>query len=311
MNRLVQGTIAAGIAMLANSGASWALECSATAVPVVFSSVNSSSTSLTESGSGAIDVNCDGGTGNETVYICLTLGAGGGSGMGNARYLSSTAPPSYSLFVNGRTALTVDVSVPIGTVTLSDGSGSASYLISGTIDWTGHSGGFSSQSYTFTGSEFVMTFGGDDACAETVGISNVSNFSVSGSIYPACTVDATALNFDMLGASIVSAVDQVASVHVNCPVTTSYTVTLGDGLWPGNGPFIGRAMKNVSANAFITYELFKDEARNQAWTGIGGTGTGFTESIPVYGRIPAPQIGLVAGAYSDTIVVTVTYDQPD
>ncbi|WP_280527698.1 spore coat protein U domain-containing protein [Ciceribacter thiooxidans] len=37
-----------------------------------------------------------------------------------------------------------------------------------------------------------------------------------------------------------------------------------------------------------------------------GTGTGLTENVSVYGRVPA-QSTPAPGTYTDTIVVTVTY----
>ncbi|CAN7608747.1 spore coat protein U domain-containing protein [Pararhizobium sp. LjRoot255] len=37
-----------------------------------------------------------------------------------------------------------------------------------------------------------------------------------------------------------------------------------------------------------------------------GTGTGVAQSVPVYGRVPAPTTP-TQGLYSDTIVATVTY----
>ena len=39
---------------------------------------------------------------------------------------------------------------------------------------------------------------------------------------------------------------------------------------------------------------------------LGGTGTAATQSIPVYGRVPA-QATPPPGTYSDTVVATVTY----
>ncbi len=63
----------------------------------------------------------------------------------------------------------------------------------------------------------------------------------------------------------------------------------------------------------ITYGLYKDAARSQLWedantpgSTVAGTGTGSAQSATVYGRVSA-QGTPSAGAYSDTVVVTVTY----
>jgi spore coat protein U-like protein len=62
----------------------------------------------------------------------------------------------------------------------------------------------------------------------------------------------------------------------------------------------------------ITYGLYQDSARSNAWGDtIGtntesGTGTGSNQALTVYGRVGA-QITSSPGSYSDAVVVTVTY----
>jgi spore coat protein U-like protein len=63
----------------------------------------------------------------------------------------------------------------------------------------------------------------------------------------------------------------------------------------------------------LEYNLYLDPARTQVWgDGTGGTGVyrgralGQPVSVPVYARL-APRQGLPAGAYSDSIVVTLEY----
>jgi spore coat protein U-like protein len=61
----------------------------------------------------------------------------------------------------------------------------------------------------------------------------------------------------------------------------------------------------------VTYGLYKDAARSLPWgstAGVNtasGTGTGLTQTLTVYGRVP-PQTTPNAGAYTDTIVATGT-----
>jgi spore coat protein U-like protein len=70
----------------------------------------------------------------------------------------------------------------------------------------------------------------------------------------------------------------------------------------------------TSGGNLLIYSLYTDAARTRIWgdgsltTGtITGTGTGAPESRTIYGRIVSGQIGLVAGSYTDTTSVTVSY----
>jgi spore coat protein U-like protein len=61
----------------------------------------------------------------------------------------------------------------------------------------------------------------------------------------------------------------------------------------------------------LTYNLYTDASRLISWgDGSGGSSTvsmtGAAADIPVYGRMAARQ-NVPAGAYADTIVVTITY----
>lgn len=293
------------------SSAAWSqVACTAASVPVTFASVYSGGT-LTESGSGALDVSCTGGTASETVYLCATLGAGSGLGDGttNTRYLTGSTPPVYSLLANGATALAIDQPVALGSITLGGGAGSASFILSGTIDWTGYVGGYADLQSTFA-DQFLLTYGSQPDCTGTGGSSQIAGFSVSGSIFPSCTVDASPMAFGSVAATNSPDIDQTATITVNCPTDVSYTVSLGDGLWYANGSAGSRAMK-AAGNDFLSYALFEDALRQQPWNGVPGTGASQNQSITVYGRIPSGQNNLAAGTYSDIVVVTVEYTLPD
>jgi spore coat protein U-like protein len=61
----------------------------------------------------------------------------------------------------------------------------------------------------------------------------------------------------------------------------------------------------------VGYQLYRDSGRTQVWgdtAGLtyGGTGDGATQSIPVYGRVPA-QAPQPSGTYVDTVTATVTF----
>jgi spore coat protein U-like protein len=78
--------------------------------------------------------------------------------------------------------------------------------------------------------------------------------------------------------------------------------------------YAGRTLRNGTNS--LVYNLYTNAARTQIWGNGTDSSLRVTQSfaglllvdrtIPVYGRIPARQ-NVRAGAYSDTIIVTVTY----
>jgi spore coat protein U-like protein len=64
----------------------------------------------------------------------------------------------------------------------------------------------------------------------------------------------------------------------------------------------------------LNYNIYTSAARTTVWGNgtsgtatIGGTGTGTSQSVTVYGRVGSGQTSVPAGAYADTVAVTVTY----
>jgi spore coat protein U-like protein len=130
-----------------------------------------------------------------------------------------------------------------------------------------------------------------------------------------CTVTATGVSFGTYNMLTAAPNDATGTVRVTCilllDLAGSFTVDLSPGV---SGSYTARTLRN-GANS-LTYNLYTDAARTQLW----GNGTGGSNrvtqnfaglllvdrSYTVYGRIPALQ-NVRSGAYSDTIVVTVTY----
>lgn len=96
-------------------------------------------------------------------------------------------------------------------------------------------------------------------------------------------------------------------VILSCDSPTNVEVGLSTG---SSGSHANRTMS--SAGSEMRYNLYVDSGRTAVWgDGTGGSSTvavnaGASENVTVYGRI-APDQNLPAGAYSDMIVVTVTY----
>lgn len=123
-----------------------------------------------------------------------------------------------------------------------------------------------------------------------------------------CMVNATGLDFGSINP--LSAVDatSVATITVSCTTLTSYSIALSAG---SGGSYAQRVMR--SGADVLDYQIFSDVAYSTVWgDGSGGTSTvsasasGAGTTSNAYGRIPH-QSSAIAGAYSDSIVVTVIY----
>lgn len=125
-------------------------------------------------------------------------------------------------------------------------------------------------------------------------------------------VTATNLNFGNYNAASPSATTANMAVTVRCvrPIDTlpAFVVALSKG---SSSSYTPRTMTS-GANA-LQYNIFNQAAFTTIWgDGTGGTqtrshgGGGNAATGTGYGRIPAGQY-VAAGAYADTITVTVTY----
>lgn len=126
-------------------------------------------------------------------------------------------------------------------------------------------------------------------------------------------VTATSVLFGTYSPFSGSAVDSTGAVAVTCTIGlgVSYTIKLGSG---GSGTYSPRRLSSGAST--INYNLYTSAARTTVWgDGSGSTGTiSFSTLLEViglrrytvYGRIPASQ-NVAAGAYADSVVVTVEY----
>lgn len=131
-------------------------------------------------------------------------------------------------------------------------------------------------------------------------------FNVQASIIEECSVIADPLDFGAHGL-LNGNIDASTNINVNCTPGTDYTVSLGNGQ---NGTS-GTTRRMSNGTDTIAYGLFQDASRSLAFgssegTVLGGSGTGSTQAIPVFGRVP-PQLTPGPGVYQDVVIVNVTY----
>lgn len=132
-----------------------------------------------------------------------------------------------------------------------------------------------------------------------------------------CTVAATNVAFGAYNRLSPTPLDAAGNIQVTCSglagLLINYQIQLSPG---GSGSYSPRAM--VSGPGSLAYNLYTNAARTSIWgNGSGGTVTvndgvllqllsPIVRNYPLYGRVPASQ-NVPAGAYSDTITVTVIY----
>lgn len=140
-------------------------------------------------------------------------------------------------------------------------------------------------------------------------------FQVTATVPAICRATATALAFGTYTQGN-GDVDATSAVSVRCTRNTGFTVGLNAGA-TGGATVTTRAMLNGTEQ--LAYSLFRDAGRTQNWgQTVGtdtqaGTGNGIAPAnavaLTVYGRIvdSTANQNVPAGAYTDTITVTVEY----
>lgn len=133
---------------------------------------------------------------------------------------------------------------------------------------------------------------------------------VTITLVKACGVSATTLNFGSSVGLLSAAVNQNTTLSVTCTKSAADNIGLYAGQ-NGGGNLNARAMKSGASDT-VGYQLYSDSGNTTVWGNtigtntVAGTGTGNSQSLTVYGNMPA-QATPPAATYNDTITVTVTY----
>jgi spore coat protein U-like protein len=134
-----------------------------------------------------------------------------------------------------------------------------------------------------------------------------TSLGVSATVAPNCTVAANpTLAF---GNYIGQQLDAQQDIVVTCTSGTTFRVLLDKGL---NGATTSARQMSDGSGHTLNYALYSDSSRGSNWGNndptdtTGGTGTGASQNVTVYGRIPASQTSPLA-VYGDTVGVTITF----
>lgn len=151
-------------------------------------------------------------------------------------------------------------------------------------------------------SSALIPAGADAATATTT-------MPVTMTITAGCTVTATPVAF-ATQSTLGAATSASGTLGVTCTNTTPYTVSLD----AGNGASATTTVRKMTgpASAVLNYGLYRDAGFTQNFGNTAGTdtaagtGSGVSQPITVFGRVPA-QSSPAPGSYADVISVTITF----
>lgn len=94
------------------------------------------------------------------------------------------------------------------------------------------------------------------------------------------------------------------ALEVLCNPGVNYTLTFDAG--QNATQIADRAMKREGGTELVNYQLYSDAGRSNVLNTISGTGTGTSQAVTVYGRVPA-QTAPPPGNYRDVVIITVAF----
>jgi spore coat protein U-like protein len=310
------------LALLLAGGTAAAQSCTYSATGLSFGVIGASPPPQADT-TGTINVTCSG-TAGTTVRVCLSLGAGGaaGSTVAQRRMANGTNFVNYNIYKDAArsviwgqrqtvptyTPFTLDIPIPAG------GSASASATMYARIP-SGQpaktAGTYTSSFGGGTGGEGRITTDLTQTCDVLPNVPRTRfRFTSTVVLGAGCSVAATDIIYGTAG-GLAAQLDNSGNLQVACTLNTPYTIALDGGTTTGN--IAARKLSLNGAGAgIISYQLYRDAARTLVWgngttgTTQAGTGTGATQLVPVYARIPA-QTTPAPGTYEDTVTVTLTY----
>jgi spore coat protein U-like protein len=260
-----------------------------------------------------ISVSCDGAS-EAQVTVCGNFGTGNGGVIGGVRQSKAAGGGTlgFGLYASSGGA------VPWGSVTateygaphgvqfpVSNGSAAGSLSLHGVVPAGQSSAAIGDYSSDFLSDAFFTYADGDLDCAAPVGGTDLQTpFAVTARVVANCALITSDLDFGTSG-KIGDNIDAETDLSLTCTAGTDYTISIdGGGAHDPNNRLLRSGDNSVS------YGLYSDASRHDVWgtasgSTVSGDGDGTEQTHGVYGRIP-PQPA-AAGAYADTVVVTISY----
>lgn len=320
---MIRGAMTAAALFLGCGGARAATTCVANASNISFGSV-SVGTVAGATSTGTIYEGCSGGwatLGN--LATCNAIGAGANSVSQTNRTMTNGAYSiSYNLYSDsnfakpyaypGADTFNIPYSTAAGGYTTT--TTYAKILSAAAVPPGLYTDTYSTTAQSFIDFDTWNTANPPITCGINPNYTGLAlNFTVSVTVLASCTVATGNLSFGSV--SLLTAnVDATAALTVTCTNTTPYTISLGAGT--GSGATVANRRMTQAGGATVAYRLYQDSAHINIWGAtpppaanadtVSGIGAGAAQTLPVYGRVP-PQTTPRQGAYSDTVLVTLTY----
>lgn len=157
-----------------------------------------------------------------------------------------------------------------------------------------------------------MGFGTTSQQCANVNAAGPVSFTATTVVRANCTIAANDLSFGTVNL-LTANVDATTTLGLVCTNGSAYTLRLNGGTVTGN---VSARRMGLGGNApgVINYQLRHTSANGPLWgdgTGgtavLTGTGTGASQTVTVYGRVPGGQPPPTVGTYSDTVTATVEF----
>lgn len=271
--------------------------------------------------SGTISISCSGGAASTQYRFCTNIEAGPDVSGSQRRMASGANRLVFDLYTNsGRTILWGSWASGFDTAGsqndfTTNGSGNLNQTITvfGRVFAAQQTASPGAYSEAFAGgSATTLRYGSTSAagvnCPTGANIATAASWSATATVLTSCSISATNLAFGAAGV-LAANVDATNTVTPRCTNGTPYNVGLNAGT--GTGATVANRKMTSGANT-VTYSLYSNSGRTALWGNtigtntVTGTGSGASQALTVYGRIP-PQTTPPPAIYNDTIVATVTY----
>jgi spore coat protein U-like protein len=135
-----------------------------------------------------------------------------------------------------------------------------------------------------------------------------TTMTINANVVSGCTVAAAPMSFGNYSGAVLST---TTTISPNCTNGTPFTIQIDVGA--GSGATTAVRKLTNGASQTLNYSIYTSNTYATAWGSnigtdtVAGTGTGATQTVNVYGRIPAGQTSTVGTGYTDTVNITLNF----